>query len=251
MRKWLQFEKKKAPQRDKIVATDPWRSADFTAGEKEILSTVEPFTMTGSERLVSLVRAIDYIVENGIEGEFVECGVWKGGSAMAMALSLKKHGITNRHLYLYDTFEGMSEPSSHDKSFEGDTAEDLLEKSEKEDAGSVWCYSALEEVKQNMDSTYYPASQIHLIKGKVEETIPAVEVPEKIALLRLDTDWYESTKHELEHLFPRLQTGGILIIDDYGHWEGCRRAVDEYIRTNNLRLFLTRVDYTCRLAVKT
>jgi hypothetical protein len=85
--------------------------------------------------------------------------------------------------------------------------------------------------------------------GKVEDTIPA-DIPEKIALLRLDTDWYESTKHELIHLFPRLQKGGVLIIDDYGFWKGARKAVDEYFAENNIQILLNRIDDTGRMAIK-
>ena len=251
MKNWLELiVKKKAPKTPKNTPTDPWRLADLTDSEKEILEKVEPYTMTSPERLISLIRAVDYIIENGIEGDFVECGVWKGGSAMAMACTLQKHRISNRHIFLYDTFEGMSEPTSLDRSLDGNPAKALLENSQKEDARSVWCYSTLDDVEATMNATRYPKEYVHYVKGKVEDTIPSVALPEKIALLRLDTDWYESTKHELEHLFPHLQKGGILIIDDYGHWEGCQKAVDEYLRDNNINLFLTRVDYTCRLAVK-
>jgi O-methyltransferase len=85
--------------------------------------------------------------------------------------------------------------------------------------------------------------------GKVEDTFPK-DTPDKIAILRLDTDWYESTRHELIHLYPKLSIGGVLIIDDYGHWEGARKAVDEYINDNTLRILLNRIDYTGRIAVK-
>ncbi len=101
-----------------------------------------------------------------------------------------------------------------------------------------------------MLSTGYPKEKIHLIKGKVEDTIPE-NIPKEIALLRLDTDWYESTKHELIHLFPLLKPNGILIIDDYGHWEGARKAVDEYISDNNIHILLNRIDYSGRISVKT
>jgi hypothetical protein len=105
-----------------------------------------------------------------------------------------------------------------------------------------------EEVHANLLSTGYPKDQIHLVKGMVEETIPKV-TPGQISLVRLDTDWYGSTKHELTYLFPLLQPGGVLIIDDYGHLKGARKATDEYIRENELDLYLNRVDYTCRLAI--
>ena len=107
----------------------------------------------------------------------------------------------------------------------------------------------MEVVKKNIFSIGYDPEKIHFVQGKVEDTIPAT-IPEKISLLRLDTDWYESTKHELEHLFPRLSKGGILILDDYGHWQGARKAADEYFNNNHISIFLSRADYTGRIAVK-
>ena len=112
-----------------------------------------------------------------------------------------------------------------------------------------WSYASIEEVQRNMWSTGYPKERMHFVKGPVESTIPE-HAPEQIALLRLDTDFYESTRHELEHLFPRLVKGGVLILDDYGHWEGQRAAVDEYCKKKGIHLLLTRVDYTGRVAVK-
>jgi hypothetical protein len=125
----------------------------------------------------------------------------------------------------------------------------MLTKSDINDATSVWCFSSIEEVKNNIATLNYPTEKVYFVKGKVEDTIPTT-IPQKIAVLRLDTDWYESTKHELEHLFPLLVSGGVLIIDDYGHWEGARKAVDEYIEKNNLNILLNRIDYTGRIAIK-
>ena len=101
-----------------------------------------------------------------------------------------------------------------------------------------------------MLSTGYDIARTHFVAGDVEQTIPGV-VPEQISLLRLDTDWYESTRHELKHLYPRLIRGGVLIIDDYGHWKGARQAVDEYLAETGAKLLLNRIDYTGRAAVKT
>jgi hypothetical protein len=108
----------------------------------------------------------------------------------------------------------------------------------------------LADVKRNMALTGIESDQMIFVKGKVEDTIPNT-IPEQIALLRLDTDWYESTKHELIHLYPKLIKKGILIIDDYGHWKGCKEAVDEYFAQHKIHLMLNRIDYTGRLAVKT
>ena len=168
---------------------------------------------------------------------------------MAVAETLLSAGDTSRNLYLFDTFEGMPPPTENDVDIAGGTAENLLACSNKETDESVWCCATLDGVKKALNSTGYPSERVHFIKGMVEQTIPQF-VPGKIALLRLDTDWYESTKHEMEHLFPRLEKGGVLIIDDYGHWQGARKAVDEYIEKNEVKILLNRIDYTGRIAVK-
>ena len=215
----------------------------------DIYQKVRPYTMTSPERIFSLCEAVKYLQHNNIEGDFVECGVWKGGSMMAIAETLLSENDTSKDLYLFDTFEGMSAPSSHDVDIAGSTAESLLAKSGKEVDGSLWCYASLDAVKAALKSTGYPGAKIHFIKGLVENTIPGV-IPDKIALLRLDTDWYDSTKHEMEHLFPRLVKGGVLILDDYGHWQGAKKAVDDYIKENNIKILLNRIDYSGRMAVK-
>lgn len=228
----------------------PWEyPSDFDPELRRIIDKVKPFTMTLQERLFANYQAVNYISRNGIEGAVTECGVWRGGSTMAMLYTLLSRQDKSRDIYMYDTYEGMSEPGAMDKAYSGDPADELLKNSDKNDPGSVWCYASLEDVQRNVLSTGYPADRIHFIKGKVENTIPAT-IPEKIAILRLDTDWYESTLHELEHLYPRLQSGGVLLIDDYGHWQGARKAVDEFISEKKLRLLLCRTDYSGRIAIK-
>jgi hypothetical protein len=184
-----------------------------------------------------------------IPGAIVECGVWRGGSMMAVASTLRSLGSTERDLYLFDTFEGMSPPSAADVDLGGQSAATALAGSSKADAGSYWCYASLEDVQGALAKVGYPADRLHYVKGKVEDTVPA-QAPSQIALLRLDTDWYESTKHELAHLYPRLSSGGVLIIDDYGHWKGSRKATDEFMAATPDFGMLTRIDYTGRLAVK-
>ncbi len=223
--------------------------SDFSDFEKQLIKKYRPFTMTSPERIVALIRALEYICKNEIEGDIVECGVWKGGSAMIAAETLINLNSKNRNIYLYDTFEGMSEPTEKDVSFFGKKARQMMTEQDKNNSFSVWCYSPLDEVKRNLYSTNYPAEKLKFIAGKVEDTIPE-NIPQKIALLRLDTDWYESTIHELKHLFPLLSQYGVLIIDDYGHWQGCRKAVDEYISDNKIRIFLSRIDYTGRIGIK-
>jgi O-methyltransferase len=196
-------------------------------------------SMTGPERLFALYDAVRYLSRGQVEGDIVECGVWRGGSAMMAALTLNELGDRERNLYLYDTFEGMPQPTAADVDINGVSAQARW----SED----WCAVSLDVVRANLASTGYPMDRINFVPGKVEDTIPATS-PDRIALLRLDTDFYESTAHELEHLYPRLQPGGVLIIDDYGNWEGARKAVDEYFADD--AILLNRIDYTGRIAVK-
>ena len=221
--------------------------ADLSAADRAIVDRVEPFTMTSLARRASLVGAIDHVVRHRIAGAIVECGVWRGGSMMAAALALAARGDTSRELWLYDTFEGMSEPTDADASVHGEAAAAQLARTKR--GTGVWCEAGLADVRANLAATGYPADRLHFVEGKVEDTIPAA-LPGPIAVLRLDTDWYESTRHELDHLYPLLAPHGILVIDDYGHWQGARRAVDEYFADRGEPAFLHRVDYTARLLVK-
>ncbi len=220
------------------------RFADLEEDELATLEAVRHYTMTSDERIVALTQAVDYVERTGVSGAIVECGVWRGGSMMAVARTLLSRGNANRDLFLFDTFEGMSAPTEMDRDHHGTPAANLLERSSRSD--EVWCYADVEDVRANLKSTGYPPRHLYLLKGRVEDTIPD-QAPDEIALLRLDTDWYESTAHELNHLYPRLGSGGVLIIDDYGHWQGARRAVDEYFGG---KVLLQRIDYTGRLVVK-
>lgn len=206
-----------------------------------------PYTMTSIERLYSLYQSVNYIIDNEVPGDFVECGVWRGGSSMMMALTLLRRNQAGRKIYLYDTFEGMSEPTEADTTFYGENASDLLKKQDVNDAASIWCYSSIEEVRKNVGSISYPQEKLIFVKGKVEDTLSEV-VPGEIALLRLDTDWYESTLKELEVLYPVLVEKGVLIIDDFGHWEGAKKAVLEYFEKE--KPLLHRIDNTGRIMIK-
>lgn len=234
----------------KLVKTDNAHSDFIVDGFKKNLEMCKPYSMCSSERMFSLYSGVHYVLDNNIQGDFVECGVWKGGSAMLIAKILLMRGVTNRQIYLYDTFEGMTAPTRNDKDLAGVTATSKWESAIKENEASNWCHSPLDEVKENMTKTGYDMANIQFVKGKVEDTIPATIPKGKIALLRLDTDWYESTLHELIHLYPMLIGNGVLIIDDYGHWAGCRKAVDEYFAKEKINMLLHRVDYTCRSGIK-
>jgi len=203
--------------------------------------------MTTPPRVFALGRAVEYISKNRVPGAIVECGVWRGGSMMAVAITLLRLGVSDRDLYLFDTFEGMTLPGPEDAKASGELASELLRRSDSR--SNIWAISSLEDVREAVLGVGYPEERVHFVKGPVEATLPG-SAPEPIALLRLDTDWYASTKHELEHLYPRLSHAGVLIIDDYGGWQGARQAVDEYISENQLPLLLNRIDETGRIAVK-
>lgn len=225
-------------------------ATSLTSEEQTVLQRIKGLTATSPWRVVGLMDAVKYITRNRIEGAIVECGVWRGGSVMAALYTLVHLGDTSREVYLYDTFEGMTPPTDKDVMFDGTPAESLLRSSEKkEDVDNYWCYAGVEAVRKSVLSTGYPSDKVHFVKGKVEDTLPS-QAPQKVALLRLDTDWYDSTKHELAHLYPRLADRGVLILDDYGHWEGARKAVDEYFDSLSFRPFLSRLDYSGRLVIK-
>ena len=214
----------------------------------EIIDSCKNFTMTSSERLLSVVESVRYIIKNNIQGDFVECGVWKGGSSMAVALTLSSLNIFDRTIYLYDTFEGMTKPTDIDKDENGKHASEILLE-ENYNTSNYWAVSPFNEVFQNMKQTNYPLDKITFVKGAVENTIPS-NIPKSISFLRLDTDWYESTLHELTHLYPLVSKNGITIIDDYGYWQGSKIATDKYFENNELSPFLHRIDDTARLIIK-
>jgi O-methyltransferase len=218
---------------------------DFRSDESAIIRAVQPWTMTSAERIYALIQAVRYVSTSGIAGAIVECGVWKGGSMAAVARTLLQLQDVTRELYLFDTFQGMSEPTSQDLDYSGKQAAELLATNPAFNCGDA----PVEAVKKVLYQTGYPPERIHFVVGKVEDTIPKY-APESISLLRLDTDWYESTKHELVNLFPRLAARGPIIIDDYGHWKGARQACDEYFTQNRIPILLNRIDYTGRIALK-
>lgn len=235
-------------QISRIASPPPAIPADIDPVIQGIIAEVRPFTMTSPERLNAMCEAVRYVERRKIPGAIVECGVWRGGSMLAASKMLKHLGSSDRELYLFDTFSGMSEPTEADVMRDGRSAKELLEAEGKSEGYTVWAWASLDDVKHNMASSGYSPDRIHYVEGMVEQTVPG-GAPDQIALLRLDTDWYESTAHELKHLVPRMADGAVLIIDDYGHWEGARRAVDEFFAEFEPAVMLHRVDYTGRAAI--
>jgi hypothetical protein len=228
---------------------------DLEGSVLAVIRAVEPYTVASAERVAALCASVDYVVDCGIPGAFVECGLWRGGSLLAVLLRLHQRGVLDREVVGYDTFTGMTEPTREDADFKGRPAGRRPRGALALDAaarrlGRKWPTQAgvsRDEVHTTLTASGYPGAHIHLVQGPIEETLPD-NAPDTLALLRLDTGWYASTRHELEHLYPRLAVGGVLIVNDYGHYRGSRKAVDECL--NGHRIFLQRLDYSARLAVK-
>jgi O-methyltransferase len=206
------------------------------------------FSMTGNERMYLLSQAILNAKEKRLDGDFVECGVWRGGNILLYKL-LNDFYSLNKTIFAYDTFEGMTEPEGIDIDHQGNSAKKrLLANNKSENLNNIHCFSTIDSVKKNI-SECTNLKNINFIVGPVEKTLlKKKNLPKKISVLRLDTDWYSSTKIELKILYPRLVYGGVLIIDDYGAWQGSRKATDEYFL--NKKKWLHVYDDTLRYLIK-
>lgn len=205
--------------------------------KEKFVEIVSPHSMTSRERIECLYDSLEFIRQNNVPGDFVECGVWKGGNILGIAEYLAFHKILDRKIYAYDTFSGMTAPEEVDIDIHGNNAKNIINNPH------ILCYASLETVKNNVLKSEYPSSNIFFIVGDICETLNNENnLPKHLSLLRLDTDWYQSTKKELETLFPILDKNGVLIVDDYGHWKGSKKAVDEYF-ANNINQF-DIIDYT-------
>jgi O-methyltransferase len=216
-----------------------------------LVNRISPYTMTlndGLETTYELFQAVKYVVQNRLAGDVVECGVWRGGSMMLMAHALQHFGDMSRQLYLYDTYAGMTEPDDVDIDYDGNAMKPIWNFAAQQGL-MMGAGEALDGVKANMRSTGYPESQMHFIAGNVLETIPA-QLPSSIALVRLDTDWYKSTLHELQHLYDLIVPNGVLIIDDYGWCRGARKATDEFFSDRQFKPLMHRIDQGPRMIVK-
>ena len=214
-------------------------TVDFPPEWQATIERVRDYTLVSDERMGGLIGALEYLARAQVPGAFVETGVWRGGSSMAAAITMLRLGDL-REMVLFDTYTGNPEPGELDVDFEGlDQRQVWTGKSEPG--------TSLRSVAAVMRSTGYDMDRVRLIAGMVEETVPR-EAPDAIALLRLDTDWHASIAHTLEHLWPRVVPGGVLIVDDYGHFEGARRAVDDYFADQPV--LLARLDYSGRMALK-
>lgn len=198
------------------------------------INVVSKFSITSKDRIRQLYIELENIRLSNIVGDLVECGVYQGGNILGM-MEYCHHFNMNKTIWLYDTFEGMTQPTHVDKDSHNISAQEQWD--------YIVCKEDLNQVKQNLSQSTY--KHIKYVVGDVCQTLrDDNNIPTQIALLRLDTDWFESTQCELEILFPRLVKGGSLIIDDYGHWQGCQLATDMYFQNTEYKL--NHIDYTGR-----
>ena len=220
---------------------------EATKEEKEIIKLSDKYSMTGSIRMWVLLQAVKKVIKNKIEGDIVECGVWKGGNLILCQKYLNLQNVSI-NIHGFDNFEGMVKPKEIDVDYRNVPSSEMHSLFKKDKNKNSWAYCSLEDINKNINENV-PKHNIKLIKGIVEKTLlEPKNLPDKISILRLDTDFYESTKIELEILYPKLVSGGFLIIDDYGHFKGCRKAVDEYFKDD--LPYLHYVDYSCRVIIK-
>ena len=233
---------------DLLMEPPPHMPIEVSQNNKNLIELCGKYSWTGPVRMWSLIQALKYIQKHNIEGDLIECGVWRGGNLGLMSLLSEQLDISKK-VFGYDTFDGMTDPEEVDVDWQGLSSKEAMQNSPKDEKiTNIHCFASLNQVKNNLIQMGVK-DNVTLIQGKVEETLLVDEnIPQKISLLRLDTDWYQSTKTELEILYPRLQPGGILIIDDYGHHKGAQKAVDEYFKGQNV--WLHYIDYTCRLMIK-
>ncbi|MDC1330615.1 TylF/MycF family methyltransferase [Pelagibacteraceae bacterium] len=231
------------------IVNENQKIIELTNNEKELINLVKDYSMTPQIRIYSLIKALKHINQKKILGDFVECGVWKGGNIILFKKIIELTNDSSRKIFAYDTFEGMTEPDENDFDISKNLNAKILMKKDKDKKTNIWGVCSLEDVKSNIQANVKNVDDIKFIKGPVEKTLDIQEnLPEKISLLRLDTDWYSSTKKELEILYKKVSPGGVIIIDDYGHWGGSKKAVDEFFLDKYV--WMHYIDYACRLIIK-
>ena len=225
---------------------------EFSSRDIEIFNFIRNnnLSMVSRERLIATISACKYAVANNIEGDFVECGVWRGGNSIAAKMIFEEYK-SDKKVFLFDTFGGMTEPTIEDVRANGDKKAFTEFENNKKDSHNEWCYASIEDVQQNFAKSGVDVSNVHFIKGDVCQTLlDKTVVPGKISVLRLDTDWYESTRMEMNILYPLMSKQGVLLIDDYGHWDGARKAIEEYFQSSGVtRPMLHYTDHSGRAAI--
>ena len=227
---------------------------EFSKADADVLNFVldHKLTLVSRQRLIATINACKHAVLAETDGDFAECGVWRGGNAIAAKLTFDNYGSSKR-IYLFDTFAGMTAPTEYDTSrFEGRSADEQFEQARRE-GHNEWCFASLDDVRANFSKAGIDPGDIHFVRGDVVKTLAdRINLPDAISVLRLDTDFYDSTKAEMELLYPLLSTRGSLLIDDFGYWDGSRKAIVEYLEAlpPSERPLLHYTDFTGRMAVK-
>lgn len=242
-------ERSLSPSGQSKRSTHPALNYDEEDSAREAIALVESHTMLSYQRLVTLWQQVRYLDRAGVQGSLVECGTWKGGAAAMMALAHRESGEPHRNLHLFDSFEGLPEP---DRAHDGDMAAQYAGARASGTLRSIGkCVGTLDDNRQAVNAIAgYPSALTHFHIGWFQDTLPTLSVPfGDIALLRIDGDWYESTRICLDVLFPKVVSGGIVVIDDYGKWSGCRKAVDEFMATLHRPLFLNHIDAAGRYLI--
>lgn len=220
----------------KIIKYSKPKIKIFNLKTLRLLTKVWPFTMVGCPRLINAYQLARRIDRDRVPGAIVECGVWKGGCAAMMAV-----GSKDRPIWLFDSFEGLPEPTPSD----GPLALDFANNINRGELKSIRrCEGTVDHVNKLFFSILkVKKDRVHTVKGWFQDTLyPEKEKIGPIALLRLDGDWYESTKICLNELYDQVVCGGYVIIDDYFYWEGCKKAVDEFLETRNINSSLVQID---------
>lgn len=212
------------------------------AQARQALELVDDYTLTSYERMITLWQQVRYLDRAGIPGCLVECGTWRGGACGMMALAHLHNQSPWRAIHLFDSFEGLPEPEAER---DGGKA---IQYAEGKASGSLQsigrCVGTLEENQHLFaEIVKYPPELTHYHVGWFQQTVPqARSTLGPVALLRLDGDWYASTKICLDELAPLVSPGGFIILDDYGHWDGCRKATDEFLATLERPVFINHID---------
>ena len=225
---------------------------------EQAITLIKGYTMLSRSTLVSLADQIAYCNKVDLEGAFVECGVWKGGAVALMAYISKQTGRPDRALHLFDAFQDICPP---DPKVDGEKALNETKKFGSYQEGDLQPLSGvydrfgghgtIDACKEVIGKTGYPSANVHFHQGWFQDTVKEASksIP-KISLLRLDGDWYESTMVCLQAFYDQVVPGGFIIFDDYGAYEGCRKAVHDFFDNRNVRPFLVRADTACYFVIK-
>lgn len=190
-------------------------------------------TMIGLKRLTNLQHCIEDVLTHGVPGDLIETGVWRGGATIFMRAVLKAYSITDRTVWVADSFMGL--PAPNPVKYPMDSGDKHYQ--------TTHLAVSLDEVKSNFASYGLLDDQVQFLKGWFKDTLPGAPIQE-LALLRLDGDMYESTIDALVHLYPKLAIGGYVIVDDYGYAESCKQAVHDYRASQGISDEIKSVDWS-------